>query len=75
MVIILLWHVHGFLTEGQGVVDYLPAVLLWSLKDSSCLLFITPLLSCCKHPVKIFIEACCDYSGTFLCCAHGFLTV
>jgi len=40
---------------------------------SRCLLLITHLLSCCKHPVEILFKAACKYSSSCYGMSTGFL--
>jgi len=58
----------GFLQNDRQVVDKSQA-----FHHSICLLLITHLLSCCKHPVKILIKASCKYSSSCYGKPPGFL--
>jgi len=49
----------GFLQNDRQVGDE-----SLTFHHSICLLLITLLLSCCKHPVKILIKAACKYSSS-----------
>jgi len=58
---------------GQGVIDDCQQSFPGIQRDSICLLLITLLLSCCKHPVEIFNEAACKYSSYCYGMSTGFL--